>query len=95
MIFEKGLDWRDHVTVNAEILVGKPIIKGTRISVELLLDRLGYGWSMAEILESYPHLKREDVQAAVKFATELFDGQSVAAGVSEGVAFDLILHLRS
>ncbi|MDO9453746.1 MAG: DUF433 domain-containing protein [Stagnimonas sp.] len=70
--FEKGLDWRDHVTVNPDILVGKPIIKGTRISVELLLDRLGDGWSMEEILESYPHIKREDVQAAVKFATELF-----------------------
>lgn len=70
--FEKGLDWRDHITVNPEILVGKPIIKGTRISVELLLDRLGDGWSTEEILESYPHIKREDVQAAVKFTAELF-----------------------
>lgn len=77
--FEKGLDWRDHVTVNPDILVGKPIIKGTRISVELLLDRLGDGWSMAEILESYPHLKREDVQAAVKFATELFKEERFVA----------------
>ena len=70
--FERGLDWRDHITVNPEILVGKPIIKGTRISVELPLDRLGDGWSTEEILESYPHIKREDVQAGVKFATELF-----------------------
>ena len=77
--FEKGLDWRDYITVNPEILVGKPIIKGTRISVELLLDRMGDGWSFDDILVSYPHLKREQVQAAVKFATELFKEERFVA----------------
>lgn len=66
------MDWKEHITVNPDILVGKPIIKGTRISVELLLDRFADGWSYDDILEAYPHLTREQVQAAVAFAAELF-----------------------
>ena len=82
---ETGVDWRQHIVVNPEILVGKPIIKGTRISVELLLDRLGDGWSYDDILTSYPHLTRENVQAAIKFATELFKEERFAAiGKAQG-----------
>jgi uncharacterized protein (DUF433 family) len=57
-------DWRDHITADPDILVGKPIIKGTRISVELILGRLANGWSFEQILESYPHITREDILAA-------------------------------
>ena len=66
------MEWKEHIVVNPDILVGKPIIKGTRISVELLLDRFADGWSYDDILEAYPHLTREQVQAAVAFAAELF-----------------------
>jgi uncharacterized protein (DUF433 family) len=66
------MNWKDHIVVNPDVLVGKPIIRGTRISVELLLDRFADGWSYAEILEAYPHLTREQVQAALAFAAELF-----------------------
>ena len=65
------MNWKDHIVVNPEVLVGKPIIKGTRISVELLLDRFA-GWSYDDILEAYSHLTREQVQAAIAFAAELF-----------------------
>ncbi len=66
----KGLnmDWKNHIEVDSNVLVGKPVIKGTRISVELLLDRLADGWSMEDILSSYPHLTRENVLAAISFA---------------------------
>jgi uncharacterized protein (DUF433 family) len=73
------MDWREHIVVDADVLVGKPIIKGTRISVELLLDRFADGWSYDDILEAYPHLTREQVQAAVTFASELFKEEKYVA----------------
>lgn len=65
-------DWKARITVDPEVLVGKPIIKGTRISVELILDRLADGWSPEQIVEAYPRVSREDVLAAIAFATEVF-----------------------
>ena len=74
-------NWKEHVVVDPQVLVGKPVIKGTRISVELILDRLADGWSVDDILTSYPNLKRDDVQAALAFAAELFkDDTFVAVG---------------
>ncbi|MEW6038813.1 MAG: DUF433 domain-containing protein [Pseudomonadota bacterium] len=75
------MNWKDRIVVDPEILVGKPIIKGTRISVELLLDRVADGWSIDDILRSYPHLTRDDVLAALSFAAELFrEERFVAVG---------------
>ena len=73
------MEWKNHIVVDPDILVGKPVIKGTRISVELLLDRLADGWSYDDILEAYPHLMREQVQAAVAFAAELFKEERFVA----------------
>lgn len=64
------MEWRDRIVCNPEILVGKPTIKGTRISVELILGWLANGWTFDDILDSYPHLKREDILAALAFAAE-------------------------
>ncbi len=72
-------DWKDRITVNPEILVGKPIIRGTRISVEMLMDRLADGWTMEQILESYPRVTREDVLAAIAFVTEVFREEDYVA----------------
>ncbi|MCX7109829.1 MAG: DUF433 domain-containing protein [Candidatus Methylumidiphilus sp.] len=66
------MNWKDRITVDPAILVGKPIIKGTRISVELILDRVADGWTMEDILASYPHINREEVLAALSFAAEIF-----------------------
>ena len=73
------MDWREHIVVDPDVLVGKPIVKGTRVSVELLLDRFADGWSYDDILEAYPHLTREQVQAAVTFASELFKEEKYVA----------------
>lgn len=73
------MNWKEHIVVNPDILVGKPIIKGTRISVEFLLDRFADGWSYDEILDAYPHLTHEQVQAAVAFAAELFKEERFVA----------------
>lgn len=72
-------DWKDRIAVDPDILVGKPVVRGTRISVELLMDRLGDGWTMAQILESYPRLTRDDVLAAIRFVTEVFREEEFVA----------------
>lgn len=64
------MDWKDRITVNPKILVGKPIIRGTRISVELVLDALGAGATVDDLLEDYPHLKPEDILACIKYGAE-------------------------
>ena len=53
---------------NPKIMVGKPVIRGTRITVELILDKLAAGETVEQILEDYPHLTREGIRAALKFA---------------------------
>ena len=73
------MKWKDHIEVNPAVLAGKPIIKGTRISVELILVRLADGWSMEDVLASYPHIKREDVLAVLSFASELFKEETFVA----------------
>lgn len=65
-------DWKDRIVVDPDILVGKPVIKGTRISVDLILDRLADGWTMEQITASYPRVAREDVLAALAFVAEVF-----------------------
>ena len=60
--------WQDYIEQRPEVLCGKPIIKGTRISVELILERLGDGWSQDDILQSFPHIKPEHIQAAQAYA---------------------------
>lgn len=73
------MDWRDRITSDPEILLGKPVIKGTRISVELILGWLANGWTFDTIVEAYPHVTREDILAALAFAAEmLHDEQYIA-----------------
>ena len=67
------------VVVDPAILVGKPIIKGSRIAVELILDRLADGWSIDDLLTSYPNITRDDIQAAIAFVAELFKEDTFVA----------------
>ena len=64
------MDWHDRIVVNPKVLVGKPVIKGTRIAVEFLMELLANGWTHEQILKNYPHLTEEDIQAALHYATE-------------------------
>jgi uncharacterized protein (DUF433 family) len=61
------LDWRKHINSDPQILIGKPVIKGTRISVELILELLSTGWTNEMILESYPTLTSEDLKATFQY----------------------------
>lgn len=65
------------IETNPKIMFGKPVIKGTRITVELILEKLASGESVESILSSYPHLSREQVLAAVDFAKKSLSLETV------------------
>jgi uncharacterized protein (DUF433 family) len=73
------MNWRDHIYSNPSILGGKPVVKGTRISVELILEYLAEGASASEIVEAYDHLTETDVRAAVAFTHDLLVKEASSA----------------
>lgn len=64
----EGVELVDRIEVNAKVMMGKPVIKGTRIPVELILRKLSEGVTAEDLLDAYPHLSREDIQAALAYA---------------------------
>jgi uncharacterized protein (DUF433 family) len=71
------VNYKDHIESNPDIMLGKPVIKGTRITVELLLRKLADGYDSKEILEMYPHLKPEDISAAILYAASVIESEEV------------------
>lgn len=72
------MEWRGRIVSDPDVLVGKPAVKGTRLSVELILGWLAQGWTHEMLLESYPQLSREDILAALAFAAEKLHEESYA-----------------
>ncbi len=58
----------ERIEINPKVMLGKPVVRGTRIPVELILRRMSEGATEDDLLVSYPHLNREDIRAAVAFA---------------------------
>ena len=71
------MDYHDRIIVDPKILVGKPVIKGTRIAVEFVIDLLARGWTTEQILTEYDHLTPEDIQACLAYAGELIREERV------------------
>lgn len=69
----------NRIVVNPQILAGKPVIKGTRIPVYLILDLIKAGKARAEILEQYPQLVEADIVAAIDYASSILKNESVVA----------------
>jgi uncharacterized protein (DUF433 family) len=69
------MNWRDHIETRAEVMGGKPVIKGTRVTAEIVLEWLAAGWSEEEILRNYPRLTPEDLRAVFAFAREVVGEQ--------------------
>jgi uncharacterized protein (DUF433 family) len=61
---------QDRIEINPKVMLGKPIMRGTRITVELILRKLGEGATPADLLKSYPHLTEDDIQAAIIYAAD-------------------------
>jgi uncharacterized protein (DUF433 family) len=75
----------DRIEIDPDVMLGKPVIRGTRIPVELILRKLSEGASDAELLDAYPRLTREDIQAAMRYAADtLAHEEMVFIGKSTG-----------
>jgi uncharacterized protein (DUF433 family) len=66
----------DRIIIDTEILVGKPIIKGTRIPVHLIIELLANGMTEEQILKEYPQLKKEDIKAALLYASKCVESEA-------------------
>ena len=64
------MDWKDRIVVDPAVLVGKPIVKGTRLAVEFIVGLLAQGWGQQEILDGYPGITREDILACLAYAED-------------------------
>ena len=62
-----SMNWQEYIISDQQVLLGKPIIKGTRISVELILELFSNGWSEAQILDSYPTLSTESLRSVFAY----------------------------
>lgn len=64
------MNWQEYIISDPKILVGKPIIKGTRISVELILELFSLGWTEEQILDSYPSLSNKSLKVVFAYSKE-------------------------
>jgi len=70
---------KEYIEINPKIMMGKPIIKGTRITVEQILEDLSVSNSIDEVISAHPHLTKEQVHAALSFAAQSIKGDKVYA----------------
>lgn len=71
------MNWQDRISVDPKVLVGKPVVKGTRIAVELVVDLMAQGWTQEQILDSYPNLTVEDIRACLAYASKVQHAERV------------------
>jgi uncharacterized protein (DUF433 family) len=71
------MSWQDHIETSPEVLTGKPVVRGTRIPVELVIDLLGQGWEIDALLEQYPALQHADICACLQYASERLKSERV------------------
>lgn len=76
--FEGTMATNGRIEINPKIMMGKPVIRGTRIPVELILRKLGEGASETDLLDAYPNLTRDDIRAAMLFAADAMAHQETA-----------------
>ena len=71
------MNWQERIAIDPNILVGKPVIKGTRLAVEFIVDLLAQDWPENEILRNYPGITHEDIAACLKYATSLLKAEKI------------------
>ena len=71
------MSWPDRIVIDPDILVGKPVVKGTRIAVELVIDLLARGWSHEQVMQQYDHINVEDIQVCLAYASEILKSEKV------------------
>ena len=73
------MNWKEHITADPAVLVGKRVVKGTRLSVEFILELIAEGWSEADMLRNYPGLTREQILACVAYAKDRLSDEKLLA----------------
>ena len=71
------MTWSDRIIIDPAVLVGKPVIRGTRLAVEFIIDLLALGWSEADILKNYPGLTSEDIRACLAYASAVLHAEKI------------------
>lgn len=71
------MTWQERIVVDPSILVGKPVIRGSRLAVEFIVELLAQGWSESEILHSYPGLTRDDIGACLAYASAVLHAERI------------------
>ncbi len=71
------MDWQERIALDPAMLAGKPVVRGTRLSVEFVVGLLAEGWTEADILRNYPGLVREDIVACLRYASEVLQAERV------------------
>lgn len=81
MPWESGIlgcmSWQDHISIDPQVLVGKPVVRGTRIAVELVVELMASGWTQEQILENYPNLTADDIRACLAYASDVLHSERV------------------
>jgi uncharacterized protein (DUF433 family) len=70
-------NWQERIVVDPAILVGKPIIRGTRIAVEHVVGLLAQGWTEEDVLRAYPHVTRDDILACLAYAAQRLTSERI------------------
>jgi uncharacterized protein (DUF433 family) len=71
------MKWEDRIVASPDVLVGKPVIRGTRLAVEFIVELLADGWTQEQVLGNYPNLTAEDIRACLAYASELLHAERV------------------
>lgn len=69
------MNYQDRITANPDVMLGKPTVKGTRITVELILRKITGGFTFDEIVGMYPHITKEDILASVSYAASVLESE--------------------
>ncbi|MCY7328417.1 MAG: DUF433 domain-containing protein [Saprospiraceae bacterium] len=71
------MNWQNYISMDPKVMLGKPVIKGTRLTVELIVERLGQGQTTEELLISYPHINREAIMACLQYAARVLSNEVI------------------
>ena len=71
------MNWEERIEINPKVLVGKPVIRGTRLAVEFVVELLANGWSEPQIIENYTGITHEDISACLHYAAEMLKSERV------------------
>jgi uncharacterized protein (DUF433 family) len=71
------MNWRDRITFDTAVLAGKPVVRGSRLTVDFMVGLLGQGWTEADILRNYPGITHDDIAACLQYASEILQSEKV------------------